>query len=123
MKTRRINTHQLFSNLCIIVFTLIITICPAYADTGDQIVSSINSGLGNIYRTITAIALPIAAVVLVVSAVRMLINSDSTRGAEMMKHTVVVLIVALAIVYMAPLLIKTISGWFSAYSDTSGIFN
>lgn len=115
--------QQILLSICLVFSTMLATVFPAFADTSDQIISSINGGLGNIYKTMTAIVLPIAAVILVIAGIRMLINSDSTRGAEMMKHTVITLVVALAVIYMAPLLIKTISGWFSAYSDTSGIFS
>lgn len=94
---------------------------PVYATTGavGTATQEIKSGLGQIYNMITSIVLPIAAVALAVCGVKMLWGNQ--RSAEEAKGAAIKIVIALAIVYLAPVLIETVGSWFSS-SGTGSVF-
>lgn len=112
-----------FLILICVVFSTTTTV--AYADGDDlsqTITTPLKSGLGQVYKLLTAIILPIAVIVIAICAIQMIWGS--TRSGEVARSTLIRVVIALAIIYLAPLLVRTISGWFSSYANnTQGIFS
>lgn len=95
------------------VMTAMMLIMPAYA---DQIASQINGGLKKVYSIITAIVLPIAAIALAICGFKLIFGDQ--RSAEAAKNAIIKIIIGIAIVYLAPFLIETVSGWFQSTNTT-----
>jgi len=99
--------------LCMSITTVFVSMIlgavPAYAT--DAITSGVNQGTQKIWNILTSIVGPIGAVALAVCAVKMIWGN--ARSADEAKGTLVRIIVAIAIVFLAPSIIKMISGWFS----------
>ena len=83
---------------------------PAWA-SADAITNGVNQGTQKIWNILTTIVGPIGAVALAVCAGKMIWGS--ARSAEEAKNTVIKIIVAMAIVFLAPSIVSMISNWFS----------
>ena len=118
-------SRRALNEMAVAVITALVTVVPAFADTNgglsSQLTSPIKQGLSEVYSLMTAIVLPIAVIVLAICAIKIIWGN--TKSAEEGKATIVRVIIALALIYLAPLLISTVSGWFSSYSTQGGIFN
>lgn len=89
----------------------------AYADNGlGALTDGLTGGLGQIYNVLLAVALPIGVVALGVCGVKILWGSQ--RSAEEGKSAIVRIVIALTIVFLAPIIISTIKSWIKP-SDSS----
>lgn len=94
----------------------------AWADSlSSTITAPIKAGLSEVYTLLTAIVLPIAVIVIAICAIKIIWGNQ--RSAEEGKSAIIRIVVALALVYLAPLLVSTISSWFQSYSTQGGIFS
>jgi 4-amino-4-deoxy-L-arabinose transferase-like glycosyltransferase len=94
----------------------------AFADTStdeaaSSVVSGISTGLGSLYKVMTAVAIPIAAIVAAFCAFYILAGGD--KGMEKAKKIGLYTAIALAIVYLAPLLVTMVQGWFETAGDSA----
>lgn len=103
----------------IVAFGLIFALCSvcmmatAFAAPND-IASSIGSGIEKIYSIITSIVLPIGALALAVCGLGMFMGG--ARAADNFKSKAVTIVIALLVVYAAPLIINEAASWFSDMS-------
>ena len=105
-----------FAALCTAFFNIV----TAYADI-NEIITPIKTGLGDVYNVMLAIVLPIGAVAVGVCGIKIIWGNQ--KSAEEGKSAIIRILVALAVVFLAPLLISSVSGMFKNYSNTSGVFN
>lgn len=84
----------------------------AFATTGNNISDNIFSGLSEVYSILWKIALPIAGVCLAFCAFK--IWAGGERGMETAKRTALYTLIAMAIVFLAPVIVKTVAGWFNS---------
>lgn len=83
----------------------------ALASGTDAIQTGINDGAEQVYNIITAIVGPIAAVALAVCAAKILWGSQ--KAAEEAKGFAVRMIIALLLVFGAPMIVNQVKGWFA----------
>ncbi len=112
LKSKSNKVKEVFSDISVAVMTAMMTIMPAYA---DQISQQINGGLKKVYGIITAIVLPIGAIAAAICAVKMIVGDD--RETQTAKKTLIRIVIGVGLVYLAPFLVETISGWFSGTSS------
>ncbi len=91
----------------------------------DSVTTGIFSGLQNVYSIINTIALPIAGLMLAFCAFKIWMGGE--RGMETAKRVGVYTLIALALVYLAPVIVKAVGGWFGgkagAQSQFDGLIN
>lgn len=80
-------------------------------DAAQKIANGISDGMKQLLSLIRGIVIPIAAIVLGTQGIMMLVGGQ--RAAENAKKTMLICIVAIAVVYFAPLAVETVSSWFS----------
>ena len=100
--------------LGVVIYSMFWSAVPAMADV--DIAHEVTSGLAQVYKIITAVVLPVAIIALAVCAFKMV--SNDTKAGDAAKATAIKICVGIAIVYMAPFLVMTVSGWFSRESTT-----
>lgn len=113
LENKNTKVKAAYTGIYAAVMTGLMTIMPLYA---DQISSQINSGLKKVYGILSAVVLPIAAIALAVCGIKMIWGDQ--RSAEAAKSALVKIIIGVGIVYLAPFLIETISGWFKGTSSS-----
>lgn len=91
----------------------IFAIMPAMA-TSDAISEGIKSGTEQIWKVLVAIVAPLGAVALAIQAIKILWGGQ--RAAEEAKSAAIKIIIAIAIVLLAPALVGVIKGWFKEAS-------
>lgn len=88
-----------------------------YAEGLDDLTNGLTNGLGQIYKVLLAVALPVAGVALAACGVKIIWgNQKSTEDA---KNTLVRILIALAIVFMAPIIIVSIKSWINPADNTA----
>lgn len=106
---------------CVFIVALMVVLMTvtAFADLSDAIVTGVKTGTKAIYTIITAIVAPIAAIVLSATALKALIGD--ARDIEAMKKKVFLIVIVVAVIWLAPLIIEQVGGWFSS-SNTGSVF-
>lgn len=113
----RIATTVLLVALMMVMMT--ITCFATGGNTSDAIVNGVKTGTKAIYTIITAIVAPLAAIVLSATALKALIGD--ARDIEAMKKKVFLIVIVVAVIWLAPLIIEQVGGWFSS-SNTGSVF-
>lgn len=90
---------------------------PAFAADTNSIVNGVASGLGSAWELLKGIALPIAAIAAVFCA--FYIFTGGEKGMEKAKKIGLYLVIGLAIVYLGPVIVEVVSGWFSSSGNTN----
>ena len=111
--------NRLFA-VCIACYCTLAITMPAFADGTDSITSGVKTGLKKVYDILTAIVLPIGVVALGVCAVKIIWGNQ--KSAEEGKAMIVRIVIGLAIIFLAPLLVNEIAGWFKDQSSTADVF-
>lgn len=93
---------------CLIITALITP--GAYAETDAFAQAVINNGLGQIYSILTAVILPVSVIALAVCALKMVYGDE--KSAENAKSALIRIIIAVILIYLAPLIINTVVGLF-----------
>ena len=83
----------------------------AESDVSAQVTSGVTDGLTKAYDVLKTIATPIALIALVVCGIRMLVGN--AKSAEEAKGTIIKIVLAMAVIYLAPLLVRLIISWFN----------
>lgn len=103
-------------SIIMVVVVFFITICiPAYADTGDisayAVKNRLVSGSQEIYNIFVAIVAPVS--VAFVAATAFAAFFDGERGMDRVKRRMGIVLLALIMVYLAPLIVSQVSTWFT----------
>ena len=93
-------------------YAAILSALPAWAEDGNIIISGVNQGTQQLWNILVGIVGPIAAVALAVNFVKILWGGS--RSMEEAKTAVIKIIIAVAVVMMAPSIISVTKGWFTA---------
>ena len=111
--------------ICLIGFILIaamLSMSFAFAAGGTggaaatgNIENGIKTGSQQLYNIMTAVILPVGAVFFAWNAFRALFGGE--RGMEQAKKNMLTVVVVLALVYLAPLVVTQIGGWFTPSSS------
>lgn len=100
--------------------SMMTTMATVFADgTITDITSGVQSGMSQIYTLIKGILLPIAAVALALCLLGMLFGGQ--KGMEKGKQYGIIVVLVIAGIYLAPIIVNTISGWFNGAGD-AGVF-
>lgn len=82
-----------------------------YAEhTSGAIEKGIKTGTLQLYNLITAVTVPVAALVFVWSAFKVFTGGE--KGMEQAKKTMLITVVVIALVYIGPLVVEQVAGWF-----------
>ncbi|SDD59231.1 hypothetical protein [Peptococcus niger] len=91
----------------------------AAGDPGTAIQTGVKKGSGAIWKIMTAVVVPIAAVLFAWNVFRAIFGGE--RGMESAKRNIFTIIVVIALVLLAPVIVKQIGGWFGKGED-GGVF-
>lgn len=106
--------------LCFAAVVLFLLTMPAFAsNTTTTIETEIKNGTQSIYDLFKAILAPIAVIMVVWNVYKAIFLGD--RGMESAKKGVLIVLCVVAVVYLAPVIVTTVSGWFSSIGD-QGVF-
>ena len=95
----------------------VITAMPALASS-QTIIQGINRGTEQVWRILISIVAPIGAVALALQVIKIIWGG--ARAAEEAKSAAIKIIVAIAVVLMAPAIVSAIKSWFTAASWNFG---
>ena len=91
-------------------YCVIVSSVPAFASASSSIEAGITNGTEAIWNILTAVVAPIAALALAICAIQIFWGGQ--RAAENAKSVAVKIIIGIAIVLLAPALIKQVKAWF-----------
>lgn len=77
---------------------------------GGAIEKGVEDGAGAIWKVLTAVVLPIAAVLFAWNVFRAIFGGE--RGMESAKRNIFIIVVVIALVFLAPIIIDQVGGWF-----------
>jgi len=101
--------------VCALAFGMMVT---AYATPAIQ--AGITNGMKEAFDLLKAIVTPIAAVVFAIYGLGMLFGGQ--RGMESGKKGMLICALAIAAVWLAPLAVEAVKGWFDGVGE-SGVFS
>lgn len=124
---KRILTNKKMSILlgCAMVVGLVLAMGLLFPDfafaanPGDAIQKGVKQGSGAIWRIMTAVVVPVAAVLFAWNVFRAIFGGE--RGMESAKRNIFTIIIVIALVLLAPVIVQQIGGWFGKGSD-GGVF-
>ena len=99
------------------IYCSVITAMPALANS-QTIIQGINKGTEQVWRILISIVAPIGAVALALQVIKIIWGG--ARAAEEAKSAAIKIIVAIAVVLMAPAIVSAIKSWFTAASWNFG---
>ena len=88
--------------------------------TGTAIQNGIKNGTHQLWNIMTAIVLPIGAVAFAWNAFKMLFGGQ--KGMEEAKRNMLIIVVVVALVWLAPIVIEQVNGWFKD-TEVGGVFS
>lgn len=109
--------------ICVVGFTamLMMLISVSFAaGSADAIQNGIKDGASQIYNILTAIIIPLGAVFIAWNGAKIIFGGE--RAMEAAKKNMLNVVIAVAIVYLAPLIILQVGGWFSSIGN-GGVFD
>lgn len=118
LEKNAISARRLMVICMTVILALAMCVSPAFASSQDPstaIQNGVTTGLKQVYLVITAIVAPIAVVVIAFAAIKIFTGGE--KGMQQAKTMAIYTVIALAVVYLAPLLISQVSSWFNGYSD------
>lgn len=118
-KNKQIRLRKVLTVVLTIIMVMAVCIAPAFASTITDLETGVKSGLGQVYKLITVIVVPVAVVCLAIAAFNVFFNGS--KGMEVAKKIGLAVGIGLAVVYLAPLLVTTVKGWFDNIGD-QGVF-
>ena len=95
------------------IYCSVITAMPALANS-QTIIQGINKGTEQVWRILIAIVAPIGAVALALQVIKIIWGG--ARAADEAKSAAIKIIVAIAVVLMAPAIVSAVRSWFTAAS-------
>lgn len=104
-----------FGVMMVVAFAL--AMFPSADGTINSIEGGINTGMKQAWDLLKAIATPIAAVVFAWNGFKMLFGGQ--RGMEEGKKNMLIVVAVIGIIYIAPIIITTVQGWFGDVTTTA----
>lgn len=120
MQSTKMQRVVRFTGAVAMVFMMLLSTVMAAPGGISNIEGGIKAGTQQIYSIMTGVIIPIAVVFFAWAAFKALFGGE--KGMEQAKKTILTIVIVLALVWLAPLLITEISGWFSSTGD-QGVFN
>lgn len=109
--------HFLLKSITLaLVLVLCMTVVMAADGTSGAIEDGVKAGLASVYGIIKAITIPVAAVSLAFCAFQIFTGGE--RGMEVAKKTALYTVIAVGIVYLAPVVVEQVGSWFANRSST-----
>ena len=124
IRTSEINTGLRCKNreICAVMtglYSAFVTSVPAFAAGESQsIISGITQGTEQIWRILIGVVAPIAAAALALQVIKIIWGGQ--RAAEEAKSAAIKIVIAIAVVLMAPAIVSAVRGWFTQASWNFG---
>ena len=112
-QTNRVKAADILLSIGTVIYTALFTIMPVMAD--EEITAQVTNGLAEVYKTLTAIVVPIAAILLLICGIKYMRDE---REAQSAKTWAIRIVIGLAVCYLAPFLAVTVAGWFNKGGTT-----
>lgn len=106
--------------ICALAFGMMVTAYAATAGT-TGIEKGIKNGMQDAFKLLRALVTPIAAVVFAIYGLSMLFGGQ--KGMESGKKGMLICALAIAAVWLAPLAVEAITGWFKALEGDLSVFS
>jgi len=100
--------------LCVAVMMLAATLVVASAGptTTSTITTGITGGAQQLFNLMESVVVPIAAICFAWNAFKVLFGGE--RGMEQAKKNILIIVIVLALVFLAPPIVKEVGGWFGS---------
>lgn len=118
---RIILTVMITAMLCSVFAFATTTTLTGETEAAGGIEAGVKQGLSAVYTTITSIVLPIAAVCLAFAGFKIFAGGE--KGMESAKKIILYTLIAVAIVYLAPVIVLNVGNWFQDYSVNTTVFD
>ena len=113
------STHRRIFAIITGICSAFITSAPAFAAGESQsIISGITQGTEQIWRILIGVVAPIAAAALALQVIKIIWGGQ--RAAEEAKSAAIKIVIAIAVVLMAPAIVSAVRGWFTQASWNFG---
>lgn len=119
MCSPRIDRIMNIAAIALFVLTAMSLDSISFADSSAQIIDSVTKGMGDIYKIIIGIVLPVGAIVFAWNLFKAFFGGE--RGMEQAKRNILIIIIVIMCVLTAPVIINAVGGWFSG--NTSWTFD
>lgn len=113
--TKALNIKRILCLAFVVIMMLSLTTMAFATSSASAIEEGITGGTEKLYNIMTAVVLPVAAVFFAWNAFKALFGGD--RGMEQAKKNMLTIVIVIALIYLAPLVITEIGGWFSGNSN------
>lgn len=110
---------RLIAVIALAAVLLFLLAAPAFA-TSTTIEAEVKSGAKSVYDLFKAVLAPIAVVAVVWNVFKALFLGE--RGMEGAKKGILIILCIVVLVYLAPVIVSTVAGWFSSIGD-QGVFS
>ena len=115
LQTKRTRKMNQVAAIMTGIYCSMVAASPAFANGSSQtIIQGITKGTEQVWRILIGIVAPIAAVALALQVIKIIWGGQ--RAAEEAKSAAIKIIVAIAVVLMAPAIISAVKSWFQAAS-------
>ena len=113
---------RIASFVAVLATMLLSVVTAAGSSAGDQIEDGIKTGAERVWGIVIAVVLPLGAVAIAVCFLWVLF--DGERGMEKGKKYRIRVLIVVAVVFLAPLILQQVGGWFkdsSIWPDNWGL--
>lgn len=103
---------------CTVAMMLAMCMFNVFAEptTTSSIAEGITGGAEQLFNIMEAVVIPIGAVCFAWNGFKVLFGGE--RGMEQAKRNMLIIVIVLALVFLAPLIIKEVSKWFNGGEGT-----
>ena len=99
------------------IYCTLISASPVFASS-DSVIQAMTRGTEEVWKLLIGIVAPIAAVALALQVIKIIWGGQ--RAAEEAKSSAIKIVIAIAVVLMAPAIISAVRGWFQQASWSFG---
>ena len=117
-KVRSIKRYAMFA-FCLGLLMSVTIGCPVFAEA-DGLASSIAKGLGSLWDLMKIVGIAVAAIGCGVAAFQFFLGGE--KGVDKAKKSLLYTAIGVGVLFIAPLIVKTIKGWVSESSSGDGVF-
>lgn len=107
---RKRSWGRMFFVLCTAVMATAALLLVASAAPASTITAGITDGAQQLFNLMESVVVPIAAICFAWNAFKVLFGGE--RGMEQAKKNILIIVIVLALVFLAPPIIKEVGGWF-----------
>lgn len=91
---------------------LLLVASAAPSTTGSAITNGVKGGAQQLFNLMEAVVIPIGAICFAWNAFKVFFGGE--RGMEQAKKNILLIVVVLALVFLAPPIVKEVGGWFGS---------